>query len=114
MSLLYFGRAVFCLFGAIESQNLTQCSVSSVQCTYVQCMYVHSCWGEGLRVKFWDSSPKLAEYTSPKYNDDISLLISQYLISAPRNLNELFTQDKDIFLISSYMYKCVIEEWLTN
>jgi hypothetical protein len=60
------------LYFALESQNLTQCSVYSVHCT----------GGEGDCVS---NSGTLAlnrqNTASPKYNDDISLLISQYLIS---------------------------------
>ncbi len=49
-------RCRWCLLGLtysaslnLESQNLTQCSVYCAHCT------VHNCWGQGLRIKFWDS-----------------------------------------------------------
>ncbi len=70
---LYFGLYVFCQFKVtVESQNLTLCSVYSVQYTVRG--------GGGLCVKLEDSNRK--KTASPKYNDDISLLIPQYLIPA--------------------------------
>jgi hypothetical protein len=49
-----------------------------------------------LHVKFWDSSLKYAGYSSPKYNDDISLLISQYLIPAETDAVIDMETDPDI------------------
>ncbi len=55
----------------LEFHKLTQCSVFSVHCTV----------GDGLRVKFRDLASNRQNTASPKYNDDISLLISSLFIS---------------------------------
>ncbi len=75
MSSLYFGLDIFCQFEAGVPEFVTVFSVS-VQYT-VQGV------GEGLCVAFLDSRLKLADTASAQYNDDISLLISQFLICEP-------------------------------
>ncbi len=47
---LHFGPDVFCQFEARVPEFYAVSSVHYVHCT------VHSCWGQGLRVKFWNFS----------------------------------------------------------
>ncbi len=68
MSSLYFGLDVCCQFEARVPES-DQCSVYSVHKLYWRV--------EGLRIKF----PNRQNTVSPKYNDDISLLIVLYLVS---------------------------------
>ncbi len=73
----------------LESRNVTQCSVYSAHCT------VHSCWGGGGRGCVSNSGTLASNgqnTTRPKYNDDISLLISQYLISVQAPLFQCSVQ----------------------
>ncbi len=67
---MYFGKDVLCQF---DAEVLEFDAVFSVQCS----MYRGREW---LRVQFWDSNRQ--NTASPKYNDDISLLILQHIISA--------------------------------
>jgi hypothetical protein len=70
MSSLYFGLDVFC-----ESKPVSEFdAVFGEQCTLYSPQL-------GLLVKIWALAPNKQNTASPKYNDDISLLISQYLIS---------------------------------
>jgi hypothetical protein len=77
MSSLYFGLAVFCLFGTQVVEFFchaalppNSCGLYSVHCT------LSTASNSGTLASNWQNA------SSPKYNDDISLLISQYLISA--------------------------------
>ncbi len=69
----------------LESQNLAQCSVCSVHCMYShQLLLSRSC------ISYSGTLASNRQNTAnPEYNDDISLLISQYLISATANNPEL-------------------------
>ncbi len=65
----FFGLDVFCKF---EARFPEFDALLGVQCKLYR--------GGGLRVTFWDFSANMQNKASPKYNDDISFLISQYLI----------------------------------
>jgi hypothetical protein len=76
MSSLYFELDVFCQF---EARVLEFDEVFSVQCTYiVQSTAVAEL---GVLVQFWTLALNTQITASPKYNNDIYLLISQYFIS---------------------------------
>ncbi len=60
----------------LESPNLTQCSVYSVQCT------LYTGGGAGYMSNSGTPASNRQNTASPKLNDNTSMLISQYLISA--------------------------------
>ncbi len=63
---------------SVYSVNLTSIPSPPGRCGSVQCtVYTEYC------IKFWDSSFELENSSSPKYNDDISLLISEYIHLVP-------------------------------
>jgi hypothetical protein len=76
MSTLYFGLDVFCPF---EARVPEYYAVVSVRCTLYSPQLLGgrrcSVSNPGTPASNWQNT------ASPKYNDDISLLISQYLIS---------------------------------
>jgi hypothetical protein len=85
MSSLYFALDVLCQFEAtcrVESQNLTLCSVYNANCTG---------GGKVCGSNSGTLDSNRQKTASPKYNDDISLLISHYLIP------DVFTLRKEYF-----------------
>ncbi len=74
MSSLYFGLDVFCQF---EARVLELYTVFSLKCTLYspQLLGVRGCVSNSVT-----QASNRQNTASPKYNDDISLLISQYLI----------------------------------
>jgi hypothetical protein len=75
MSSLYFGLDVFCQFEARVPEVDT---VFSVQCTLFSPQLMGS---RGCVSNSETQASNMQNTARPKYNDDISLLISQYLIS---------------------------------
>jgi hypothetical protein len=76
MSSLYFGLVVFCQFESVPKFD-TQPPPPPVQCT----LYSEHWSNSGTLVSNWQNT------SNPKYNNDISLLISQYLISGHERRN---------------------------
>jgi hypothetical protein len=78
MSSLYFGLDLFCQFAARVPEFDV---VFSVECT--RTVYSPQLAGDrGCVSNSGNLASNRQKISSPKYNDDISLLISQYLISA--------------------------------
>ncbi len=73
--MLYFGLDIFCYFEAKVPEFAAVCSV---QCT----LYIPQLLGGRLCVtNSWTPASYRQNTASPKYNEDISLLISQYFLS---------------------------------
>jgi hypothetical protein len=75
------GLLYFYTYLGLEFKNSTRnFGLDSCGLYNVHILYTNNC------VTFWDSSFELADYIKSKYNDDISLLISEYLISGKRRI----------------------------
>jgi hypothetical protein len=76
MSPLYFGLAVFCLFEA----RVTEFDTQLFSLPYTAHCTQDPVSNSGTLDSNWQNT------SSPKYKDDISMLISQYLISVPQHV----------------------------